>query len=382
VHTLSEVSLWDTVPEGLAITGTSLLPSVQSGRFIAWAPANLGAVSGNVIALYCQVQPGIRKAGNTLQNTAYAKANDMYNNNYYEEANVSVETQGPVISSVIEAVPATVNQGQHFTVFMTVSNSGNAPAIMVMPGQPLSAAGTGTCSNVSGPNPAYYSSLAEGSSVIFTWVYSANTQGVIYFTGNATAKENGFDISSYVSASNPVSVYVFPTASRTPTMTSTNTPEITLTLTLEATHTVTAGMPYPTGTMTVTEQTATATPTATEILVYPTATCTVTVKIPTPAPSATPLDTVYVDRNYANPGKGEKFTVYFKVPSAGTLEITVYNLSGEKIRQFKKEYTAATSDSVEWDGRNEDGRTAGRGIYFISVRLGKWQEMRKVVVLK
>lgn len=357
VHTIDAVSIWDTVPEGLIITGTNMPASVNTGRFISWSIGSLVYAMNGSVQVYCAVQTGIAKQGASIVNTVNGYGEDTYNNHFYSSASVSVPVIGPVLDASIYASPGYVNAGQNVTVIMHVSNSGNGAAGNVMPDAASGNSGTAGASRLSGPSPAYYSSIIPATSVSFTWIYKALSAGIFTFTGGASAMEGGLSIETGIAESNQVTVIQAPTATSTQTSTPTSTPTAADTA-LPATSTATS--------------TATATKT-------PKNTATNT---PIVSPTPTPDEKVYTDRNYMKAGGGEKIGVHYEAPGAGKLEITVFNLSGEKIRYFSKEYTVKMYDLWEWDGKNEAGKDSGKGIYFIMVKMDKWQKMKKVVIIK
>lgn len=85
--------------------------------------------------------------------------------------------------------PASVINGQDVTVDMTVANNGNSALVNISPSLLSGCAGGAVETLVSGPSPASITSLAKGSSGVFTWTYRiTGSVGQTYcLTGNATA---------------------------------------------------------------------------------------------------------------------------------------------------------------------------------------------------
>jgi hypothetical protein len=147
------------------------------------------------------------------------------------------------------------------------------------------------------------------------------------------------------------------TYTETPTETSTYTYTPTETLTNTATDTFTS-----TNTFTET-YTATITPTFTN----------------TPTPN---IDTA-LDRNYAEPLKGDKVKVSVKSAAAGELiEVKVYNLSGERVRQFNFYTTGTGWNEGFWDCRNDAGKTVGQGLYFMRIIQNNAVQTKRVFIVK
>jgi hypothetical protein len=174
-----------------------------------------------------------------------------------------------------------------------------------------------------------------------------------------------------------------PTGTSTDTATDTNTPTPSDTFTDTPTYTYTE---TPTETFTFTHtptHTGTFTPTdtytATNTFTY-TYTPTIT---PTFTNSPTPKIDTALDRNYADPLKGDTIKISVKAAAAGeSVEIKVYNLSGEKIKQFNFTTAAAGWNEGYWDCKNDAGKTVGQGLYFIRITRAGTVETRKVFIIK
>ncbi|MBN2753428.1 MAG: T9SS type A sorting domain-containing protein [Candidatus Goldbacteria bacterium] len=180
-------------------------------------------------------------------------------------------------------------------------------------------------------------------------------------------------ITATVSGTNTPSVTRTNTQTDTPTDTPVDTVTDTKTPTPSETYTYTE---TPTDTFTLTP---TDTFTATNTFTY-TYTPTIT---PTFTNSPTPKIDTALDRNYAEPLKGDDIKISVKAAAAGELvEIKVYNLSGEKIRQFNFITASAGWNEGFWDCKNDAGKTAGQGLYFIRITREGTVETRKVFIIK
>ncbi len=159
----------------------------------------------------------------------------------------------------------------------------------------------------------------------------------------------------------------------TPSKTFTDTATFTYTHTHTETHTFT-DTPTETFTFTPTD-TFTATNTSTKTYTYTTT--------PTFTNTPTPKIDTALDRNFAEPLKGDNIKISVKAAAAGeSVEVKVYNLSGERIRQFSFVTTATGWNEGFWDCRNDSGKTVGQGIYFIRITKGGTVETRRVFVVK
>ena len=79
-------------------------------------------------------------------------------------------------------------------------------------------------------------------------------------------------------------------------------------------------------------------------------------------PSSTPQNFTLM-QNYPNPFNPST-TIQYHLNQQGTVNVSVYNLSGQKIRQLVDSNQDPGQHSVSWDGKDEQGITVGSGMYF------------------
>lgn len=198
-------------------------------------------------------------------------------------------------------------------------------------------------------------------------------------TATATKTVTPSSTSTHTGTATPTSTPTFtatPTQTFTSTATQTHTPTYTRTATLESTPSLTY-TPQPTSTNTGTV-TATMTVTLTKTAL-PTKTIT-----PTHTAVPTPSEDIVIDRNYFDPENGETIRIGIRAETAGVTEeaIKIFNLSGEIIlkRTGTQALTAGWNIVFEWDGRNEKGQYAAKGLYFIHISAGDRKIIRKVYI--
>jgi hypothetical protein len=75
-------------------------------------------------------------------------------------------------------------------------------------------------------------------------------------------------------------------------------------------------------------------------------------------------------------------TIRFELPHAAPVELSVFNISGQKIRTLVLGEKAAGSYSVMWGGRDKKGSRVASGIYFYRLRAEALIRTRKMVVLE
>jgi hypothetical protein len=74
--------------------------------------------------------------------------------------------------------------------------------------------------------------------------------------------------------------------------------------------------------------------------------------------------------------------IAFDLPQARRVRLVAYDLSGRAVRTLLAEEKAAGRHAVDWDGRDDAGRTAASGIYFIRLVAGDFVASQKVVLTK
>jgi hypothetical protein len=86
-------------------------------------------------------------------------------------------------------------------------------------------------------------------------------------------------------------------------------------------------------------------------------------------------------QNYPNPFNPET-TISFSIAQDDHVEITIYNLRGEKIKVLLREQREAGYYSVIWDGSDDQGNKVASGIYFYSINTSQYSAARKMVMIK
>jgi hypothetical protein len=75
-------------------------------------------------------------------------------------------------------------------------------------------------------------------------------------------------------------------------------------------------------------------------------------------------------------------TIRFGIPTPGKVNITVYNVAGQKVRTLVNRPFSAGESSVVWDGRMDDGKSASSGVYLFRIVSGKLSHSDKLLLLK
>ena len=68
-------------------------------------------------------------------------------------------------------------------------------------------------------------------------------------------------------------------------------------------------------------------------------------------------------------------------------KIEIFNVKGQKVKSLEcGESLATTADgvgySISWDGKDENGRIIGNGVYFNKVKIGEKEFRNKFIVVR
>ena len=86
-------------------------------------------------------------------------------------------------------------------------------------------------------------------------------------------------------------------------------------------------------------------------------------------------------QNYPNPFNPST-QIQYALPSESRVVISIYDLTGRKIRTLVNEVQSAGHRSVMWNATNEIGRQVSAGMYIYSIQAGDFIQNRKMVLMK
>ena len=75
-------------------------------------------------------------------------------------------------------------------------------------------------------------------------------------------------------------------------------------------------------------------------------------------------------------------TIRFEIPHSSRVELSVYNISGQKIATLTNREMQAGTYVADWDGRDSNGRLVASGTYIYTLRAGEFVESKKMSLLK
>jgi hypothetical protein len=92
-------------------------------------------------------------------------------------------------------------------------------------------------------------------------------------------------------------------------------------------------------------------------------------------------DAFELSQNYPNPFNPET-EISYVLPNACRVDLSVYNLLGQKVRTLVGEFQSAGLKNVKWDGKDKSGVSVASGVYFYRIKAGELTASRKMVILR
>jgi len=93
------------------------------------------------------------------------------------------------------------------------------------------------------------------------------------------------------------------------------------------------------------------------------------------------LETPIYSMNYPNPFNPET-NIMFQNKFAGEVEIDIYNMKGQKIRNLLSDEYPAGTHSVIWNGKNDKGNIVANGMYLYQVKTERYSTTQKMIMMK
>jgi hypothetical protein len=88
-----------------------------------------------------------------------------------------------------------------------------------------------------------------------------------------------------------------------------------------------------------------------------------------------------LSQNFPNPFNPST-TIRFALPTAGHVELSVYNLVGQKVATVVDGEMTAGHHTVVWAGRNDASQPVASGIYFYRLKAAGFDQTRKMMLVK
>ncbi|UCE17298.1 MAG: T9SS type A sorting domain-containing protein [Gemmatimonadota bacterium] len=86
-------------------------------------------------------------------------------------------------------------------------------------------------------------------------------------------------------------------------------------------------------------------------------------------------------QNYPNPFNPET-TIQFAIPISSHVSLTIFNITGERVKGLIEGEWAPGYHSIRWDGTDEYGKTVSSGVYFYRIKAGDFTASKKMLLAK
>jgi hypothetical protein len=85
--------------------------------------------------------------------------------------------------------------------------------------------------------------------------------------------------------------------------------------------------------------------------------------------------------NYPNPFNPTT-QINFSLAEAGDVELSIYNVRGQKVRTLVKEELPAMDHSILWNGTDDNDQSVSSGVYFYKLKTGDYRSTKKMLLIK
>ena len=86
-------------------------------------------------------------------------------------------------------------------------------------------------------------------------------------------------------------------------------------------------------------------------------------------------------QNYPNPFNPNT-TIQFDLPQSGKVSIKIFNIRGELVRTLIQSQVNAGSHTVNWDGRDDNGKNIASGLYIYQLTVNGFNATKKLLMIK
>jgi Zinc carboxypeptidase/FlgD Ig-like domain len=99
-------------------------------------------------------------------------------------------------------------------------------------------------------------------------------------------------------------------------------------------------------------------------------------------PSVTTLGVSYPNPFYASNNRSGACQIDFSISTAGEVDLSIYNLRGQKVQTLLSEIVPGGKHAISWDGRNSAGQKTGSGVYFYQLKTESEILNRKMILIR
>ncbi|MFZ0388978.1 MAG: YCF48-related protein [Calditrichia bacterium] len=88
-----------------------------------------------------------------------------------------------------------------------------------------------------------------------------------------------------------------------------------------------------------------------------------------------------IAQNYPNPFNPST-SIRYSIPEQQRVELVIYNALGQQVKKLENGMKPAGYHTAVWDGTNDSGNKVSSGIYIYRFKAGKYESLRKMILLK
>lgn len=85
--------------------------------------------------------------------------------------------------------------------------------------------------------------------------------------------------------------------------------------------------------------------------------------------------------NHPNPF-GEQTEIHYELSGGCSVQLTVFDISGHRVRELFSEQQPAGDHSVIWNGKDDSGKFVPAGVYFCTFSAGGYSETEKILLIR
>jgi len=89
----------------------------------------------------------------------------------------------------------------------------------------------------------------------------------------------------------------------------------------------------------------------------------------------------YLKQNFPNPFNPTT-TISYQLPENCKVELAIYNIKGQKVKQLVSDQLSVGQHSVVWNGKDNNGKSVSSGIYFYKLKSGSFEKTKKMILMK
>ena len=84
---------------------------------------------------------------------------------------------------------------------------------------------------------------------------------------------------------------------------------------------------------------------------------------------------------YPNPFKSSTH-IHYSLQKHVKVQITIYNIHGQKVRVLENSFKSSGSHTIQWDGTDEQNRSQASGSYLCCIQADSYREIFKLLLMK